>query len=88
MGLGLNSMEGREAKHIAIAKYAANTIRACQWEQVFHHEYISLIWLRAHGYTNNIKNSLSNAGRVSYIPKRVLHDAYMSNTTAICPMDI
>ena len=74
MGLGLNSMEGREAKHIAIAKYAANTIRACRWEQVFHHEYISLIWLRAHGYTNNIKNSLSNAGRVSYIPKRVSND--------------
>ena len=45
MGLGLNSMEGREAKHISIAKYAANTIHACRWEQVFHHEYISLIWL-------------------------------------------
>ena len=68
MGLGLNSMEGREAKHIAIAKYAAKTIYACRWEQVFHHEYISLIWLQSHGYTSNI-NSLSS--NLSYTPKRV-----------------
>ncbi len=39
MGLGLNSMEGREAKQIAIAKYAANTARAFRWEQVFHHVF-------------------------------------------------
>ena len=68
MGLGLNSMKGREAKHIAIAKYVANTIYACRWEQVFHHEYISLIWLQSHGYTSNI-NSLSS--NLSYTPKRV-----------------
>jgi hypothetical protein len=80
MGLGLNTMEGREAKHIAIAKYAANTAHKYRWEQVFRHEYISLVWLRAHGYTSNI-NSLSNnrdfetAKRklLSYIPTRVLN---------------
>ena len=71
MGLGLNSMEGREAKHIAIAKYGANMTHACRWEQVFHHEYSSLIWLSTCGYNTNIKNSLSNTGRVSYIPTRV-----------------
>ena len=49
MGLGLNSMEGRKAKHVAIAKYVANMKHARRWEQVFHHEYISLIWLRGHG---------------------------------------
>ena len=70
MGLGLNLMEGREAKHIVIAKYAVHTMHACRWEQVFRHEYISLIWLRAHGYTPNISNSFSN-NPVSYIPKRV-----------------
>jgi hypothetical protein len=42
MGLGLNSMEGREAKHIAIVKHAANTIYACRWEQVFHHKYLHI----------------------------------------------
>ena len=73
MGLGLNTMEGREAKHIAIAKYAANTAHKYRWEQVFRHEYISLVWLRAHGYSSNI-NSLSNTSNsLSYIPKRVLN---------------
>ena len=72
MGLGINSMEGREAKHIAIAKYAANTMHSCRWEQVFHHEYISLVWLRSHGYTTNINNSLSSTP-LSYIPKRVFN---------------
>ena len=72
MGLGLNLMEGREAKNIAIAKYAVHTLHACRWEQVFHHEYISLIWLQAHVYTPNINNSLSNTP-VSYIPKRVFN---------------
>ena len=77
MGLGLNTMEGREAKHIAIAKYAANTAFKNRWEQVFRHEYISLLWLRSHGYTSNT-NSLSNtsnsANLLSYIPKRVLDE--------------
>ena len=72
MGLGINSMEGREAKHIAIAKYATNTMHSCRWEQVFHHEYISLVWLRSHGYTTNINNSLSNTP-LSYIPERVFN---------------
>ncbi len=74
MGLGLNSMEGREAKQIAIAKYAANTAQAFRWEQVFHHKYISLIWLRSRGYTTNI-NGLSDSHTTnipSYTPKHVL----------------
>ena len=42
LGLGLNSMEGREAKRIAISKYCHNTAYAHHWEQVFHHEFIAL----------------------------------------------
>jgi hypothetical protein len=45
LGLGLNSMEGREAKHIAISQYCANTCYLYRLEQVFRHEYISLVWL-------------------------------------------
>ena len=71
LGLGLNSMEGREAKHIAISKYCINTVYAHRWEQVFHHEYISLIWLRTHGYTNVSINSSSTGSTLSYLPKRV-----------------
>jgi hypothetical protein len=71
LGLGLNSMEGREAKHIAISKYCLNTVYAYRCEQVFHHEYISLIWLRTHGYTNVNINSSSTGSTLSYLPKRV-----------------
>ena len=70
LGLGLSSMEGREAKHIAISKYCQNTAYAHRWEQVFHHEFISLIWLPTHGYTCTNVNSSSSTGN-SYIPKRV-----------------
>ena len=69
LGLGMNSMEGREAKHIAISRYCKNTAYLYQWEQVFRHEYISLIWLREKGY--NIKNTSFNSRNLSYLPKRV-----------------
>ena len=48
-GLGLNSMQGREAKHIKLARYVENTCNVhkhLRWWTVFRHEYISLVWLR------------------------------------------
>lgn len=35
MGLGLNFMEGREAKHISIATFSRNTFYIKRWEQIF-----------------------------------------------------
>lgn len=71
-GLIINSMEGREAKHQAVARYATNSTYHNRWHSVFRHEFISLIWLRERGY--NLTNSKScNA---SYIPKRVSSDEY------------
>ena len=66
MGLGLNSMEGREAKHIFIARYNFNTNYQSRWEQFFRHAFISLVWLRERGC--NI--SKDNSSSLSYIPKR------------------
>jgi hypothetical protein len=66
MGLALNSMEGREAKHISIARYSQNTCYQNRWEQVFRHEYISLLWLRERGYNLNKPSSVA----MHYIPKR------------------
>lgn len=48
-GLWLNSMQGREAKHIKLAKYVDNTCNVKKsdwWWVVFRHEYISMVWLR------------------------------------------
>ena len=67
LGLGLNSMEGREAKHISIAKFCANTAYCHRWDQVFRHEFISLIWLREQGISSNCTKHTAK----SYIPKRV-----------------
>ena len=68
MGLGLNSMEGREAKHISISRYCKNTNYQNRWQQVFMHEYVSLIWLREKGY-KSAKPTTSSLQ--SYVPKRV-----------------
>ena len=67
LGLGLNSMEGRESKHIAIAKYCTNTAFLYRWKQVFRHEYISLVWLRQQGYNVKVNTKTTS----SYVPKRV-----------------
>ena len=44
-GLGINSMQGREAKHIQIASYAKNSLFKDRWPQVFRHDHISKLWL-------------------------------------------
>ena len=66
MGLGLNSMEGRESKHVSIARYSINTSYQSRWQQIFMHEYVSLIWLREQGC--NITKPVSTSG-LTYVPK-------------------
>lgn len=58
-------MEGREAKHVFIARYSKNTIFQTRWEQVFRHEFISLIWLREKGYITK-----TGSKKESYVPER------------------
>lgn len=65
-GLALNSIEGREAKHQAISRYAQNSNFLNRWKQVFRHEFVSLVWLRERGY--NLTGSSSS--KETYIPKR------------------
>lgn len=43
LGLGLNSMEGREAKHVFISKYSQNTMFHSSWEQIFLHKFVSRV---------------------------------------------
>ena len=44
-GLGINTMQGREAKHVHIASYAKHSNIKNRWSLVFRHDYISKIWL-------------------------------------------
>ena len=45
-GLGLNSMQGREAKHKSINDYARFSSPQTKWQDVFRHEYVHCIWLK------------------------------------------
>ena len=47
-GLGLNSMQGREAKHQAVLHYCVNAMPNDRWDTAFRHEYMSLLWLPKH----------------------------------------
>ena len=49
VGLGVNTKEGRESKHVSLVRFAQNTHHSTRWVQVFRYEYISLIWLRENG---------------------------------------
>ncbi|XP_028408827.1 uncharacterized protein LOC114531418 [Dendronephthya gigantea] len=70
LGLGINSMEGREAKHVFIAKYSKNTNFVSRWKQIFRHEFVSLIWFRERGF--NLPNERSDHSCAkTYIPKQV-----------------
>ena len=50
LGLGCNTMEGREQKHQVIAKYANNTTFQNKWPMIFRHEFVQLIMLRENGF--------------------------------------
>ena len=39
------TMEGREAKHVALQRLSFDTTYQKRWQEVFRHEFIMLIWL-------------------------------------------
>ena len=50
LGLGCNTMEGREQKHQCIAKYAENSTHQNRWDYSFMPEVMKLVHLRNNGY--------------------------------------
>ena len=69
-GLGVNTTQGREAKHVQFASYARNSLFKERWNQVFRHNYISKLWLPLH------QPSLLtyHQSRDNLIPSRVTSD--------------
>ena len=74
-GLGLNSMQGREAKHIKLAKYVQNTcnVRKCdRWWVVFRHEFVSIVWMRElDPLSTTYRSKKEKPVGSSYVPVRV-----------------
>ena len=75
-GLGLNSMQGREAKHITLKQYVENTCKGRKhqrWWTVFRHEYVSTIWLRSMDPFCVSYGGNKNKSKNSYIPEQVVN---------------
>ena len=67
LGLGMNTMQGREAKHISIRSFAKHSSLTNRWDLVFHHEFVSLIRMREHDpLSDNYKCT-----DVKYIPEQI-----------------
>ena len=54
LGLGVNTMEGREQKHQAIKRYAEKTTFQDRWGRIFRHEFIQMVYLREKGFDTKI----------------------------------
>ena len=68
LGLGANSMEGREQKHQKIYKYMQNSTLLVRWQFVFRHEFISCVYLRENGFDQKKYNKKI----IPYVP---LHES-------------
>lgn len=68
-GLGIVTMEGREAKHIALKKLSENTFYKRRWYEIFKHEFVMLVWLPEQGF-----NLTTYKHTAVYIPDRVFSD--------------
>ncbi|CAH3190620.1 unnamed protein product [Porites evermanni] len=68
-GLGIVTMEGREAKHIALKKLSENTFFHRRWYEIFKYEFVMLVWLPEQGFD---LSTFKHNG--IYIPNRVFSD--------------
>ena len=65
------TMEGREAKHIALQKLSANTTYQRRWAEIFRHEFIMLVWLPEQHH----EPCSYTPSKDVYIPQRVFNDS-------------
>ena len=70
--LGINSMQGREAKHQQLASFVEFSLPKNRWEKVFRHEHMALIWLRQQ---NPFSDGYSKC-KDKYIPPRCYTNEY------------
>ena len=70
-GLLTVTVEGREAKHIALQKLSANTTYQHRWAEIFRHEFIMLVSLPEHHH----EPCSYSTSEDNYIPQRVFNDS-------------
>ena len=73
VGLGINSMQGREAKHVRLAQFAMHSTKYTRWSMVLRHDYICMyVWIRKQDPGHNSYSKYQE----SYIPKVVSLENY------------
>ena len=65
-GLGINTMQGRKARHVQIASFARSSKYKQRWYQVFRHDHISKLRLRIKQRSHQSHDTL--------IPTRIRRD--------------
>lgn len=73
-GLGLSTMQERQAKHVQIASYARNSLFREHWNQVFRHDFVSKLWLPlqqpsllTYSVVSSVKGKLTSNPKSSYL---------------------
>lgn len=72
IGLGINSMQGREAKHIRVSQYSKHATLSTRWQHVLRHDYMTTVWLRKQD-PSSISYHKSND---VYVPREVGEPLY------------
>jgi len=72
LGIGINSMQGREAKHVKLSQYAHHASLQGRWRQIFRHDFIAIVWLRRE-YPLHFPYSRS---KEQYIPQHIQLPSY------------
>lgn len=70
VGLGINSMQGREAKHVCLQQYARHSNLSQRWNNVLKHDFISSVWLRKLDPFHFVYNKCKDA----YVP-HIIHQS-------------
>ena len=70
VGLGVNRMQGREAKHVSLSQYSRHATLTGRWKLVLRHDYITCVWIRREDpfHSSYVK------GKEQYIPSDVSLD--------------
>ena len=80
MGLGLNSMQGREAKHVRLSQFAKHSTKSTRWSMVLRHDYMCNVWIRKH----EPARSLYTAHKQNYNPTNIEQETFCYCGYPVC----
>ena len=72
LGLGLNSMQGQESKHVRLSQYSRHATLTGRWKLVLCHDHITCVWIcREHPFHSSYVKS-----KEQYIPSKITPDGF------------